>query len=128
VLSCARAGLAPTTAPFMQIEHAPGVSTSDVPVCFGGQRSHGSHVLQNAVNGDGASKRRAHLDAPCIGNGCGTAHQDAPCDFCTALKERGILCKNTHEHSIHIAPRPVITREQVDWTLDRFGSVPTEMG
>ena len=48
--------------------------------------------------------------------------------YCNALKERGILCKDTHEHSIRIAPPLVITREQVDWTLDRFAKVLTEMG
>ncbi len=48
--------------------------------------------------------------------------------YCNALKERGILCKDTHEHSIRIAPPLVITREQVDWALDRFGKVLTEMG
>ncbi len=47
--------------------------------------------------------------------------------YCNALKERGILCKDTHEHSIRIAPPLVITREQVDWTLERFGKVLTEM-
>jgi ornithine--oxo-acid transaminase len=48
--------------------------------------------------------------------------------YCAALKERGILCKDTHEHSIRIAPPLVITREQVDWALDKFGKVLTEMG
>jgi len=47
-------------APFMQIEHERVVSTGDFPVRFGGQRSHTSHVLQNAVDGDGAHKQRAH--------------------------------------------------------------------
>ena len=47
--------------------------------------------------------------------------------YCKALKERGILCKDTHEHSIRIAPPLVITRSQVDWTLDRFARVLTEM-
>ena len=47
--------------------------------------------------------------------------------YCKALKERGILCKDTHEHSIRIAPPLVITRSQVDWTLERFGKVLTEM-
>ena len=47
--------------------------------------------------------------------------------YCDALKEQGILCKDTHEHSIRIAPPLVITREQVDWALDRFGKVLTEM-
>jgi hypothetical protein len=47
-------------APFTQIEHDPVVSASDFPVRFGGQQSHTSHVLQNAVDGDGAHKQRAH--------------------------------------------------------------------
>ncbi|HUS53781.1 MAG TPA: ornithine--oxo-acid transaminase [Thermohalobaculum sp.] len=47
--------------------------------------------------------------------------------YCKALKERGILCKDTHEHSIRIAPPLVITRGEVDWALDRFGKVLTEM-
>ncbi len=47
--------------------------------------------------------------------------------YCKALKERGILCKDTHEHSIRIAPPLVITRSEVDWTLDRFARVLTEM-
>ena len=47
--------------------------------------------------------------------------------YCQALKQRGILCKDTHEHSIRIAPPLVITREQVDWTLERFGKVLTEL-
>jgi ornithine--oxo-acid transaminase len=48
--------------------------------------------------------------------------------YCDALKERGILCKDTHQHSIRIAPPLVITRGEVDWALDRFGKVLTEMG
>jgi ornithine--oxo-acid transaminase len=48
--------------------------------------------------------------------------------YCDALKERGILCKDTHEHSIRIAPPLVITRSEVDWTLDCFSKVLTEMG
>lgn len=48
--------------------------------------------------------------------------------YCEALKERGVLAKDTHEHSIRIAPPLVITREQADWALERFRSVLTELG
>ena len=48
--------------------------------------------------------------------------------YCEALKGRGILCKDTHEHSIRIAPPLVINRDQVDWALDQFGKVLTELG
>lgn len=43
--------------------------------------------------------------------------------YCEALKERGILAKDTHEHSIRIAPPLVISREQVDWALEKFNEV-----
>ena len=45
--------------------------------------------------------------------------------YCEALKEIGILCKDTHEHSIRIAPPLVITRDEVDWALERFDKVLT---
>ena len=47
--------------------------------------------------------------------------------YCEALKERGILAKDTHEHSIRIAPPLVITRDQVDWALERFQDVLTNL-
>jgi ornithine--oxo-acid transaminase len=47
--------------------------------------------------------------------------------YCDALKDQGILCKDTHEHSIRIAPPLVITRNEVDWVLERFAKVLTEM-
>ena len=40
--------------------------------------------------------------------------------YCEALKEQGILCKETHERVIRIAPPLVITREEIDWALDRI--------
>ncbi len=45
--------------------------------------------------------------------------------YCEALKQRGILCKDTHEHSIRIAPPLVIDREQTDWCLEQFDAVLT---
>lgn len=45
--------------------------------------------------------------------------------YCEALKEKGILCKDTHEHSIRIAPPLVIDRGQVDWCLEQFDAVLT---
>ena len=40
-----------------------------------------------------------------------------------ALKEHGILCKETHEKVIRIAPPLVITREEVDWACERIERV-----
>jgi ornithine--oxo-acid transaminase len=43
--------------------------------------------------------------------------------FCKKLQVAGILCKETHDHTIRIAPPLVITGEQVDWAIGRFGGV-----
>ncbi|WP_342729272.1 ornithine--oxo-acid transaminase [Bradyrhizobium sp. B097] len=46
--------------------------------------------------------------------------------YCSALQARGILAKDTHEHTIRIAPPLVITADQVDWALERIASVLTQ--
>lgn len=43
--------------------------------------------------------------------------------YCEALKEKGILCKETHDRVIRIAPPLVITREQIDWAFERIQEV-----
>lgn len=43
--------------------------------------------------------------------------------YCEALKERGILAKDTHGDTIRIAPPLVITADQVDWALEQFETV-----
>lgn len=45
--------------------------------------------------------------------------------YCEALKEEGILAKDTHEDTIRIAPPLVIKRDEVDWALERFEKVLT---
>jgi ornithine--oxo-acid transaminase len=40
--------------------------------------------------------------------------------YCESLRESGILAKDTHEHTIRIAPPLVITGDQVDWALERI--------
>jgi ornithine--oxo-acid transaminase len=40
--------------------------------------------------------------------------------YCEALQARGLLAKDTHEHTIRIAPPLVITEDQVDWALERI--------
>ena len=42
--------------------------------------------------------------------------------YCEDLQRRGILAKDTHEHTIRIAPPLVITNDQVDWALERIGT------
>jgi ornithine--oxo-acid transaminase len=43
--------------------------------------------------------------------------------FCEALKEKGILCKETHEHVIRFAPPLVIKKEDIDWALVHIEAV-----
>ncbi|EFH12773.1 ornithine--oxo-acid transaminase [Teichococcus cervicalis] len=43
--------------------------------------------------------------------------------YCETLRERGILAKDTHDHTIRIAPPLVITREQVEWAVEQFDAV-----
>ncbi|RDL49847.1 ornithine--oxo-acid transaminase [Ensifer sp. M14] len=43
--------------------------------------------------------------------------------YCEALKQLGILAKDTHGDTIRIAPPLVITAEQVDWAVEQFAKV-----
>jgi ornithine--oxo-acid transaminase len=43
--------------------------------------------------------------------------------YCEALQEEGILCKETHDHVIRIAPPLIITREELDWAFERIAKV-----
>jgi len=45
--------------------------------------------------------------------------------FCEALAERGLLCKETHEHVIRFAPPLVITQEDLDWAFGHVREVLT---
>lgn len=38
--------------------------------------------------------------------------------FCEKLKDVGILCKETHQNTLRIAPPLIITRNQVTWALE----------
>jgi ornithine--oxo-acid transaminase len=43
--------------------------------------------------------------------------------YCEALKEEGILCKETHDKVIRFAPPLVITKDEIDWAFDRIKKV-----
>jgi ornithine--oxo-acid transaminase len=43
--------------------------------------------------------------------------------YCVALMHRGMLCKDTHEHTIRLAPPLVITADEVDWSLTQLAAV-----
>jgi ornithine--oxo-acid transaminase len=43
--------------------------------------------------------------------------------YCEALMKEGILAKETHESVIRLAPPLVISREDLDWAIDRLAKV-----
>ncbi|MEH7118748.1 ornithine--oxo-acid transaminase [Neobacillus vireti] len=43
--------------------------------------------------------------------------------YCEKLKEHGLLCKETHETVIRFAPPLVITKEELDWAIERINKV-----
>ncbi len=44
-------------------------------------------------------------------------------EYAEKLMEEGLLCKETHEKVIRFAPPLVITKEEIDWALDRIKKI-----
>ena len=42
---------------------------------------------------------------------------------CEELKKEGILCKETHENVIRFAPPLIVTKDEIDWALERVKKV-----
>jgi ornithine--oxo-acid transaminase len=77
---------------------------------------------------DGLKSLRSNIIADARGRGLMLAVELAPDaggarPFCEALREEGLLCKDTHDHTIRISPPLVITRADIDWALERIGKV-----
>jgi len=47
--------------------------------------------------------------------------------FCEALLQDGLLCKETHETVIRVAPPLTITREEIDWAVERIEKALTTL-
>jgi len=45
--------------------------------------------------------------------------------YCEALMAQGLLCKETHENIIRFAPPLVITKQEIDWAMERIEKVLT---
>jgi len=43
--------------------------------------------------------------------------------FCEKLKDAGLLCKETHDTVIRISPPLIITREEIEWAVERIAKV-----
>lgn len=46
---------------------------------------------------------------------------------CELLKDEGILCKETHDRVLRVTPPLIITHEEIDWALERFARVLTDL-
>ncbi|MCH7631782.1 MAG: ornithine--oxo-acid transaminase [Planctomycetes bacterium] len=44
-------------------------------------------------------------------------------DYCEKLMQAGMLCKDTHEQTMRLAPPLCITKEELDWALERLEKV-----
>jgi ornithine--oxo-acid transaminase len=43
--------------------------------------------------------------------------------YCEELKEQGLLCKETHDTVIRFAPPLIISKEELDWAIERINKV-----
>ncbi|MBA2565689.1 MAG: ornithine--oxo-acid transaminase [Gemmatimonadetes bacterium] len=43
--------------------------------------------------------------------------------YCEALKEEGVLCKETHDRVIRMAPPLIVERSELDWAVERVARV-----
>jgi len=43
--------------------------------------------------------------------------------YCERLRDLGVLCKETHETTVRLAPPLVTSREDLDWALERVRTV-----
>jgi ornithine--oxo-acid transaminase len=39
---------------------------------------------------------------------------------CEGLQRRGLLCKETHDHTIRVAPPLILTEDEADWIAEQF--------
>jgi ornithine--oxo-acid transaminase len=47
---------------------------------------------------------------------------------CVALQARGLLCKETHDHTVRISPPLVLTDAQADWIVEEVAGVVEGLG
>jgi ornithine--oxo-acid transaminase len=87
---------------------------------------------RSAELGEYALDRLKSIDSPYVaairGKGLWIAielHSPAR-PFCEALQQRGVLCKETHDTVIRLAPPLMISREDLDWGLEQIEAALSE--
>lgn len=89
-------------------------------------------VQRSAILGAYFLDRLRTIDSPAVkevrGRGLwiGIELDRAARPYCEALKEMGILCKETHGRVIRIAPPLVIEIDEIDWAFERIKKVLTQ--
>lgn len=48
-------------------------------------------------------------------------------EICERLQKKGVLCKETHEVVVRFAPPLIISKEEIDWGLQKFSEVLREI-
>ena len=43
--------------------------------------------------------------------------------FCEKLREEGVLAKETHKQVVRFAPPLVVTRDEIDWAMEKIARV-----
>ena len=92
------------------------------------------HLIENSYNlGEMFLAKLKTIDSPYIkdvrgvGLLIGIELTEKARRFCEALKERGMLCKETHDMVIRITPPLVIQQEELDWAFEQVKAVLTSI-
>ncbi len=95
------------------------------------------HMIENAAKiGDYFLSRLKEIESPYIsevrGRGLMIGVELLPDaggarHFCEKLKDKGLLCKETHVHTIRFTPPLIINKEEIDWALERIEPVLTDV-
>ncbi|GGW30480.1 ornithine--oxo-acid transaminase [Streptomyces lucensis JCM 4490] len=83
-----------------------------------GERMHGALAALRATGGVTAVRGRGLWAGVDIAPGTGTGR-----DVSRRLLDRGVLVKDTHGHTVRLAPPLVIGEEDLDWGLERLREV-----
>ena len=51
------------------------------------------------------------------------AHAGGARAYCQKLMAQGLLCKETHDHIVRIAPPLVISQDDIDWALEKIAKI-----
>ncbi|WP_110113729.1 ornithine--oxo-acid transaminase [Bacillus sp. CGMCC 1.16541] len=82
--------------------------------------------------GDYLKQKLSEINSPLIkevrGRGLfiGVELHEAARPYCEELKGKGLLCKETHDTVIRFAPPLIISKEELDWAIERIEQVLTK--